>query len=122
MDGVPEISFAGIAPGETFTYRFKVGQSGTYWYHSHSAFQEITGMYGAIVVEPAGAGCGTAQHQTEPVLCPGLQRRRRASCYGRPVSLPGHSRLTDVCRRGNEPVVDFGDQQRLAAAPDFHLI
>ncbi|MBK9026971.1 MAG: copper resistance system multicopper oxidase [Propionivibrio sp.] len=53
MDGVPGISFAGIAPGETFTYRFKVGQSGTYWYHSHSAFQEITGMYGAIVVEPA---------------------------------------------------------------------
>ena len=54
MDGVPGISFAGIPPGETFTYRFKVGQSGTYWYHSHSAFQEITGMYGAIVVEPAG--------------------------------------------------------------------
>jgi FtsP/CotA-like multicopper oxidase with cupredoxin domain len=36
MDGVPG-SFAGIAPGETFTYRFKVEQSGTYWYHSHSA-------------------------------------------------------------------------------------
>ncbi|MBK8402129.1 copper resistance system multicopper oxidase [Propionivibrio sp.] len=54
MDGVPGISFAGIAPGETFTYRFKVGQSGTYWYHSHSGFQEITGMYGAIIIEPAG--------------------------------------------------------------------
>ena len=54
MDGVPGISYAGIAPGETFTYRFKVEQSGTYWYHSHSGFQELTGMYGAIVVEPAG--------------------------------------------------------------------
>ena len=54
MDGVPGISFAGIAPGETFTYRFKVGQSGTYWYHSHSGFQEITGMHGAIIIEPAG--------------------------------------------------------------------
>ena len=53
MDGVPGISFAGIAPGETFTYRFKVQQSGTYWYHSHSGFQEQTGMYGAIIVEPA---------------------------------------------------------------------
>ncbi len=53
MDGVPGISFAGIAPGETFTYRFKVKQSGTYWYHSHSGFQEQTGMYGAIIVEPA---------------------------------------------------------------------
>ena len=53
MDGVPGISFAGIAPGETFTYRFKVQQSGTYWYHSHSGFQEQTGMYGAIIVDPA---------------------------------------------------------------------
>ena len=52
MDGVPGISFAGIAPGETFTYRFKVGQSGTYWYHSHSGFQEQTGMYGAIIIDP----------------------------------------------------------------------
>ncbi|HUG58913.1 MAG TPA: multicopper oxidase domain-containing protein, partial [Candidimonas sp.] len=40
MDGVPGISFSGIAPGETFTYRFKVEQSGTYWYHSHSGMQE----------------------------------------------------------------------------------
>ena len=54
MDGVPGISFPGIAPGETFQYRFTVQQSGTYWYHSHSAFQEMTGMYGAIVIEPAG--------------------------------------------------------------------
>jgi CopA family copper-resistance protein len=53
MDGVPGISFSGIAPGETFTYRFKVEQSGTYWYHSHSGFQEQTGMYGAIIVDPA---------------------------------------------------------------------
>jgi len=52
MDGVPGISFAGIAPGETFTYRFKVQQSGTFWYHSHSGMQEQTGMYGAIVIEP----------------------------------------------------------------------
>lgn len=53
MDGVPGISFEGIAPGETFVYRFKVQQSGTYWYHSHSGFQEQTGMYGAIIIDPA---------------------------------------------------------------------
>ncbi|MCX4029725.1 copper resistance system multicopper oxidase [Endozoicomonas sp. SM1973] len=52
MDGVPGLSFAGIKPGETFTYQFTVNQSGTYWYHSHSGFQEQTGMYGAIVIEP----------------------------------------------------------------------
>lgn len=54
MDGVPAISFPGIAPGETFVYRFPVRQSGTYWYHSHSGFQEQTGMYGAIIIDPAG--------------------------------------------------------------------
>jgi len=53
MDGVPGISFDGIKPGETFTYQFDVNQSGTYWYHSHSGFQEQTGMYGAIVIDPA---------------------------------------------------------------------
>lgn len=52
MDGVPGISFDGIAPGKTFTYKFKVVQSGTYWYHSHSGFQEQMGIYGAIVIEP----------------------------------------------------------------------
>ncbi|MEJ2508455.1 MAG: copper resistance system multicopper oxidase [Gammaproteobacteria bacterium] len=52
MDGVPGLSYAGIAPGETFTYRFQVNQSGTYWYHSHSGFQEQTGHYGPLVIEP----------------------------------------------------------------------
>jgi CopA family copper-resistance protein len=52
MDGVPGISFDGIKPGTTFVYKFKVQQSGTFWYHSHSGFQEQTGMYGAIVIDP----------------------------------------------------------------------
>tara|TARA_R110002049_G_scaffold189977_1_gene358583 strand:+ start:7065 stop:8804 length:1740 start_codon:yes stop_codon:yes gene_type:complete len=54
MDGVPGLSFDGIKPGETFEYQFDVNQSGTYWYHSHSGFQEQTGMYGAIVIDPLG--------------------------------------------------------------------
>ncbi len=52
MDGVPGISFDGIAPGETFVYRFPVSQSGTYWFHSHSEFQEPDGAYGAIIIRP----------------------------------------------------------------------
>ena len=52
MDGVPGLSFEGIAPGETFIYRFPVRQSGTFWYHSHSAMQEQTGLFGALVIEP----------------------------------------------------------------------
>ena len=52
QDGVPGISYPGIAAGETFTYRFPIVQSGTYWFHSHTGFQEPDGAYGAIVIEP----------------------------------------------------------------------
>ncbi|SDM73748.1 copper resistance system multicopper oxidase [Maricaulis salignorans] len=54
MDGVPGVTFPGIAPGETFQYRFPVRQSGTYWYHSHSGLQEQMGHYGPIIIDPAG--------------------------------------------------------------------
>ena len=54
MDGVPGISFDGIAPDETYHYRFDVRQNGTYWYHSHSGLQEQSGLYGPIVIDPAG--------------------------------------------------------------------
>jgi CopA family copper-resistance protein len=53
MDGVPGLSFNGIQRGETYHYRFEVRQAGTYWYHSHSVFQEQAGLYGALVIEPA---------------------------------------------------------------------
>jgi CopA family copper-resistance protein len=59
MDGVPGISFPGIAPGATYEYHFPVTQAGTYWYHSHSRFQEQIGLYGPIVIEPRS---GERQH------------------------------------------------------------
>lgn len=52
MDGVPGVSFPGIPPGETFTYTFRLRQSGTYWYHSHSGNQEQAGLYGPIIIDP----------------------------------------------------------------------
>jgi CopA family copper-resistance protein len=52
MDGVPGLSFDGIAPGDTYVYRFPVRQSGTFWYHSHAGFHEQQGVYGALIVEP----------------------------------------------------------------------
>ncbi|MCC8361554.1 copper resistance system multicopper oxidase [Lysobacter sp. A6] len=52
MDGVPGISFDGIGRGETYHYRFTVQQGGTYWYHSHSGFQEQAGLYGPLVIDP----------------------------------------------------------------------
>lgn len=60
MDGVPGLSFPGIKPGETFEYQFDVKQSGTYWYHSHSGFQEQIGLLGAIIIEP---------REPDPVVC-----------------------------------------------------
>jgi len=54
MDGVPGISFDGIAPDESFRYHFAVSQSGTYWYHSHSGLQEQSGVYGPIIIDPDG--------------------------------------------------------------------
>ncbi len=56
MDGVPGLSFDGIAPGSSYTYRFKVRQHGTYWYHSHSSLQEQTGVYGPLIIDPAQPG------------------------------------------------------------------
>jgi FtsP/CotA-like multicopper oxidase with cupredoxin domain len=54
MDGVPGLSFPGIAPNQTFVYRLPIRQHGTYWYHSHSRFQEQTGHYGPLIIDPQG--------------------------------------------------------------------
>jgi CopA family copper-resistance protein len=52
MDGVPAVTFPGIAPGETFKYQFKLRQSGTYWYHSHAVLQEPAGFYAPLIIDP----------------------------------------------------------------------
>lgn len=55
MDGVPGFNgFPGIMPGKTFTYRFRARQTGTYWYHAHSAGQEQDGLYGSMILKPRG--------------------------------------------------------------------
>ena len=66
MDGVPGVSFPGIKPGETFTYKFAVPQSGTYWYHSHSGLQEQLGHYGPLIIDPKEAD--PVQYDREYVL------------------------------------------------------
>jgi CopA family copper-resistance protein len=54
MDGVPGVSFPGIAARSTFVYEFPLRQAGTYWYHSHSGLQEQVGHYGPLIIDPAG--------------------------------------------------------------------
>jgi CopA family copper-resistance protein len=61
MDGVPGVSFPGIAPGETFSYEFQVRQSGTYWYHGHSGMQEAIGLFGPLVIDPADLELGAPE-------------------------------------------------------------
>ena len=52
MDGVPGVTFGGIPARGSFTYRFPVRQSGTYWAHSHSGGQELLGLYFPVVIDP----------------------------------------------------------------------
>jgi len=52
MDGVPGVNFKGIPPGDTYHYQYPLRQAGTYWYHSHSKFQEQTGTYGPLIIDP----------------------------------------------------------------------
>jgi CopA family copper-resistance protein len=51
FDGVPYLTTPPVEPGTTFKYEFPIIQSGTYWYHSHTALQEQRGVYGSIVIE-----------------------------------------------------------------------
>jgi len=53
QDGVPGVTFDGIPARSRFTYRFPLEQNGTYWYHSHSGFQEQLGMYAPLIIDPA---------------------------------------------------------------------
>lgn len=51
-DGVAYVNTPPIFPGKSHTFRFKIRQHGTYWYHSHTGVQEQKGVYGALVIHP----------------------------------------------------------------------
>ena len=89
MDGVPGMSFDGIGPGETYRYRFDLRQSGTYWYHSHSGFQEQAGLYGALIVDPAGPEPFDYQRD-HVVLLSDWTDLAPADLYARLKKMPGH--------------------------------
>jgi FtsP/CotA-like multicopper oxidase with cupredoxin domain len=52
QDGVPYISQKPVAPGERYVYEFTVHQEGTFFYHAHSAMQEMMGLIGFFVAHP----------------------------------------------------------------------
>ena len=107
MDGVPGISFPGIAPGETYTYRFTVRQTGTYWYHAHT-LHEQTGVYGALIAEPRDASAARADRDyavllsdwtDESPLQVFLNLKKMGSYYNFGLPTAG-GLLADVRRRG----------------------
>jgi manganese oxidase len=51
-DGQPAISQPPVKPGGRFVYEFDIHQQGTYFYHSHMAMQEMTGMLGGFIMHP----------------------------------------------------------------------
>lgn len=89
MDGVPGMSFDGIGPNETYRYRFDLRQSGTYWYHSHSGFQEQAGLYGALIVDAAEPEPFDYQRD-HVVLLSDWTDLAPADLYARLKKMPGH--------------------------------
>jgi CopA family copper-resistance protein len=93
MDGVPGMSFDGIGPGETYRYRFDLRQSGTYWYHSHSGFQEQAGLYGALIVDAAEPEPFDYQRD-HVVLLSDWTDLAPADLYARLKKMPGHDNFS----------------------------
>ncbi len=89
MDGVPGMSFDGIGLGETYRYRFDLRQSGTYWYHSHSGFQEQAGLYGALIVDAIEPEPFDYQRD-HVVLLSDWTDLAPADLYARLKKMPGH--------------------------------
>lgn len=68
QDGVPWISQKPIAPGETYAYEFTVHQEGTFFYHAHSAMQEMIGLIGMFIAHPREGYSPAVQHDYGIVL------------------------------------------------------
>ncbi|PRY34937.1 hypothetical protein CLV58_11519 [Spirosoma oryzae] len=52
QDGVSYLNTPPIQAGDTYTFEYPLVQSGTYWFHSHTRYQEQVGVYGSIVIQP----------------------------------------------------------------------
>ena len=103
MDGVPGFNgFPGIAPGETFTYRFTVRQSGTYWYHAHSEYQEQEGLYGAMILDPK-AGDPAAYDREHVIFLSDWTDEKGAEVHANLKSMP------DYYNYAQRTVFDFFD-------------
>ncbi|RHZ57677.1 uncharacterized protein CDV56_105308 [Aspergillus thermomutatus] len=49
-DGIPSVTQCPVAPGSSFTFRFRADRPGTTWYHSHYSAQYAGGLFGPLVI------------------------------------------------------------------------
>jgi FtsP/CotA-like multicopper oxidase with cupredoxin domain len=94
-DGVAGVTQDAVPVGGSFTYRFVVGQAGTFWYHSHqvSHDQVLRGLFGPLVITPLA-------HTPEPngskasggsaVAAPVLDELALVHLYGGVRTVNGH--------------------------------
>jgi manganese oxidase len=68
QDGVPWISQKPVPPGGRFTYEFTLHQEGTFFYHAHSAMQEMIGQIGLLIAHPATPYKPRADHDYGIIL------------------------------------------------------
>ncbi len=118
MDGVPGISFDGIARNEAYQYRFTLRQSGTYWYHSHSGFQEQAGVYGAIVIDPREPD-PIAYDRDHVVLLSDWTDLAPAALFSRLKKMSGHDNYAK--RTVGDFMRDAGEDGLKAALADRRL-
>jgi FtsP/CotA-like multicopper oxidase with cupredoxin domain len=111
-DGVAGVTQNAVQPGQTYTYRFRADQVGTFWYHTHqvSSREVRRGLFGVIVIEPRDRqpcfDIALAAHTFEGVPTlngdEGGGRENGPSRHVRPHSARQHGQLrADVHRLGN---------------------
>jgi FtsP/CotA-like multicopper oxidase with cupredoxin domain len=68
QDGVPWISQKPVPPGGTYVYEFTVHQEGTFFYHAHSAMEEMMGQIGFFIAHPEKSYRPRADHDYGLIL------------------------------------------------------
>ena len=70
FDGVPHVTQAPVAPGDSFMYTVRLPDAGVYWYHPHHRedIQQDLGLYGNILVRDARPDAYGAVHREEVLM------------------------------------------------------
>ncbi len=120
FDGVPLLTTKRIGPGDTYLYKFKIVQNGTYWYHSHSALQEQIGMYGALILKKREQGTmnypASTARQNEP------QTETHSHSGGLPMNHNGALKHLNVVLSEWADENPMQTQRRLRTANDWFSI